>query len=589
MSDAVQQIKDKLTIEDVVSSYVELHKAGKHFKGKSPFSPEKTPSFYVSPDRGVYYCFSTNQGGDMFSFIQAMEGVDFKGSLKILAEKAGVELVREDPQKRTERDNQYAILEEVTKFYTEQLDQNPSAKKYVIDRGVTEKTIQLWRIGFAPDEWRAGRAHLLVKRHTDAELRKAGLVKGDPGKDPYDVFRNRIMFPMADASGRIVAFSGRTLSSDKETPKYVNSPETELFKKSELLYGYDKARQGIRKFDFSLIVEGQFDVVLCHQAGYNNTIAVSGTALTSHHVQLLQRLSNRVVLALDADRAGLSAVKRAADLMLARGMDIKVARMPEGMDPADMIKDNPHSFKEVIGHSVTVVEHLLHALQKDARDERVLGIRISDELLPLIAAIPNAIEHDYFLKLISKQTGIGEDALKSELHRMQVKRKDTQEIVENTAVRSSLDSELSESEASEIVPERNRLYELTHYMAVLETLLEQDEKPIFVEYFERYVGRPLVEVQKEVKPSEEAKFSFTIEQQFTDMLPKIRQQSIADKLNELRKMSSQKRLAEALADLRKVEAGGNSVAIEETLRKLDEMKKLKSEESLTEEIFTKES
>lgn len=418
--DAVDQIKEKLTIEEVVTPYVELHKAGKHLKGKSPFTAEKTPSFYVSPDRGMYYCFSTNQGGDMFTFIQAMEGVDFKGALKILAEKAGVELVREDPKKRSEREQKYAALEAATKLYENSLLESGAkdALSYVTERGITDKTIQLWRIGFAPDEWRTARDTLNAQKFTDPILRAAGLVKGESGKDPYDVFRNRIAFPIFDPSGRVVAFSGRTLSSDKDTPKYVNSPETELFNKSEILYGYDKAKHGIRKFDFSLIVEGQFDVVLAHQAGYNNTVAVSGTALTPHHVNLLGRLSNRVVLALDADRAGLAAVKKAADIMLPREMDVKVARMPQGQDPADIIKDDPETFKKIIGNSVHVIEYLLTVLQKVSRDERALGIAISEKLLPLILLIPNSIEHEYFLGLIAERTGIGKDSLKLELARI---------------------------------------------------------------------------------------------------------------------------------------------------------------------------
>ncbi len=216
----MQQVKDKLNILDVVSPYVELHKAGKNFKGKSPFAAEKTPSFYVSPDRGMYYCFSTSQGGDIFNFIQAMEGVDFKESLKILADKAGVELVPENPEKRSERERLYAAIEVATVFYGEWLEKESAAKKYLEKRGVKPETISAWRIGYAPGPpshgWRETKDHLEGKNYKKEELLKAGLIKTtEGGKEPFDVFRDRVMFPMAESSGKIVAFSGRILAKTR--------------------------------------------------------------------------------------------------------------------------------------------------------------------------------------------------------------------------------------------------------------------------------------------------------------------------------------------------------------------------------------
>ena len=357
MTDVVQQIKDRLNILDVVAPYVEVQKAGKQFKCRCPFHNEKTPSFNISPERGMYHCYGCGVGGDMFTFIEAIEGVDFKGALKILAEKARVELVPVSPEKQSERDRLYATLEGATKFYVDELKKNPEALAYLKKRGVSDQVVAIWRIGFAPgppaSSWRATKDHLQAQGFSLKELMGAGIIKGaDQGKEPYDVFRNRIMFPLFDQGGRVVAFSGRTLEVGQDIPKYVNSPETELFKKSEILYGYDRAKHGIRNLDFSLIVEGQFDVVMSHQAGYNNTVAVSGTALTPSHVQLLERLSHKVVLALDADKAGIAAAKRSADLMLRRGLDVKVAMMPLGKDPADIILEDPKEFRHIIGQSV---------------------------------------------------------------------------------------------------------------------------------------------------------------------------------------------------------------------------------------------
>ena len=213
----------------------------------------------------------------MFTFIQKMEGVDFKGALKILAERAGVELVAEDPKKRDARENQYALLEEAAVYFFRMREENPAVTDYIEKRGVKQATMIAWRIGYAKDEWRALRSYLQAKGFTDGEMLSAGLIKhADAGKEPYDVFRDRIMFPIMDASGRVVAFSGRTLKQESGIPKYVNSPETELFQKSEILYGYDKAKHGIRQYNFSLVVEGQFDLVLAHQAGECRGVARRG-------------------------------------------------------------------------------------------------------------------------------------------------------------------------------------------------------------------------------------------------------------------------------------------------------------------------
>jgi DNA primase len=427
MKTAVEQIKERLTIFDVVGAYVELQKAGKHFKGKSPFTNEKTPSFFVSPDRGMFYCFSSQKGGDMFTFIQEMEGVDFKGALKILAEKAHVELIPEDPKSRNERDTQYALIEEATQFFFKKREEHEHVETYIAERGVKAGTVHTWRIGYAPDEWRSLKAHLKDKGYSEEVMLKAGLIKKtDSNKESYDVFRDRVMFPIADSSGRIVAFSGRTLKNEEGVPKYVNSPETELFQKSEILYGYDKAKQGIRHYDFSLIVEGQFDLVLSHQAGYHNAVAVSGTALTAHHLMLLSRLSNRAVLALDSDRAGIAAVKRGAALMLKQGMDVKVARMEGGKDPADIIKADPQRFKQMIGGATHVVEFLLSVLKEGAKDDRSYKLHVREDILPLITVMENHIDREHFEAIIAEAIGTTKDAIHYEVGRIESAREHTE-------------------------------------------------------------------------------------------------------------------------------------------------------------------
>lgn len=421
MHNAVEVIKERLNIVEVIGGYVQLQKAGRHFKGKSPFTNEKTPSFFVSPERGMYYCFSSGKGGDMFTFIEEMEGVDFKGALKILAERAHVELVREDPQKRTERETLYALIDAATSYFESALRAHPNVQAYLKKRGVSDASIAKWRIGYAPEGWRNLKDHLAQKGFSDAMILRSGLIKrSEEGNSLYDVFRDRVLFPIADPAGRIVAFSGRTLQSDPALPKYVNSPETELYQKSQILFGYHIAKQRIRSLDFSLIVEGQFDLVLSHQAGFGNTVAISGTALTPHHVALLDRLSSRVVLALDADRAGINAAKRSAAILLARGMDVKVAALPEGKDPADLAGENPALLKEAVRNAATVIEFLTAILKKTARDDRAFRLLVRDEVLPLIVSIPNHIDREHFEIVVSEALGTTRDAVHHEVERIEM-------------------------------------------------------------------------------------------------------------------------------------------------------------------------
>lgn len=502
MSDAVQQIKDRLDILEVIAPYVELHKAGKNYKGKSPFTAEKTPSFFVSPDRGMYYCFSTSQGGDMFTFIEKMEGVDFKEALKILADKAGVELVPEAPEKKTARERSFAALQAAAAFYVEQLGKHDEAKQYLLNRGVTELTIKKWQIGYAPGPphggWRAVKEALEQQAYTKDELLRVGLIKTtEGGKEPYDVFRDRVMFPMSNSAGKVVAFSGRILNKDSDAPKYVNSPETELYKKSELLFGYDKAKAGIRNLDFLLIVEGQFDVVMCHQAGYNNAVAVSGTALTSEHVRQLERLSDRVVLALDADKAGIAAMKRGADVMLRRGIDVKVAEMPLGKDPADIIESDPTQFKKIVGTSVHVIEFLLHVLKEQHTDERTLKLKTREEILPFVLLLPNRIDQDHFVAVIAAAIGSSKDAIRYEIDRLREERRE--EYTKTTTMETTLPAQQSS------IFEKRYVY-LEAVKAVKPELKRSIDAAQAV--FAQYVSYPVVE------PGELARVTFELSESF---------------------------------------------------------------------------
>jgi len=428
-SSTVDKIKERLDVVEVIGSYVKLQKAGRHFKGLSPFTHEKSASFFVSPEKGLFYCFSSGKGGDIFTFVQEIEGVDFEGALKILAQRAGVPLVYESKEKRSEREHLYALLEEATVFFENILSVSPDAKRYIEDRGIREKTGQAFRLGYAPASWGDLYEHLAKKKYPDIEITRVGLIKrSDKGKY-YDTFRDRIMFPISDTAGRIIAFSGRALHDDDKGPKYLNSPDTLFFNKSETLYGLHFAKVAIRKMNFSVLVEGQMDLVMSHQAGVVNTVATSGTSLTKEHLKTLQKISNRIIMAFDPDTAGVSASLRGADLALALGMEVKIAALPPGKDPADTIRDNPKNWIEALKNSTHLIDFYLNKIIATSTSPRTLGNEIKSELLPYLRLLESSIEQSHFIKRISKETNIKEDALWEDLKKTRGKQLSTENTI----------------------------------------------------------------------------------------------------------------------------------------------------------------
>ncbi len=574
MATPVEQIKERLSVIDVVGSYVQLQKAGRHFKGKSPFTNEKTPSFFVSPDRGMYYCFSSGKGGDIFSFIQEMEGVDFKGALKILAERAHVELTPENPQKRTERETLYAIIEAANVFFEENLRAHPDISAYLKKRGVLDQSIAKWRIGYVPDEWRSLKDHLTKKGFSDEMLVRSGLVKrSEEGNSLYDVFRGRVMFPICDPSGRVLAFSGRTMSSDPALPKYVNSPETELYEKSHTLFGYHLAKQSIRTHNFSLVVEGQFDLVLAHQAGFTNTVAISGTALSEHHCALLERLSKRVVLALDADRAGINSVKRSAHIMLARGLDVKVATLPEGKDPADLVAEDPVLLKNAIRNAKTVVEFLIGVLKHTSRDERSFRLTVRDEVLPFVLRIPDRIDREYFEQVVSEALGTTKDAVHFEVERLA----------------QSVQSEPSVSGEAVVPPSRPvisryRTDELTRY--IYSVSLWADTQPEkggdeIRRVLEEVIGEDAWRTLADMSEEEKNGLMFKIEREGETLtLSSLRAQA-DEYIREVRVRTLKRRLGDAREKLREAEAAHDDAAISAYLAECSDIQKRLSTEGET--------
>ena len=434
-SSSVEKIKERLSVVDVISSYLKVEKAGGNFKANCPFHNEKTPSFFISPARGSYYCFGCGAKGDIFSFVEQFEGLDFKGALKVLADRAGVPLESYNPKERSEKDRLYELMDAATLFYEREFLANTEAQEYIKSRGVTDETRKLFRIGYAPSEkvsWRALSNEMRKKGFTDKELELAGLSKyPEEKKDqtPYDRFRDRIMFPISDTGGRVIAFSGRILHDDGSgvQGKYINSPETPIFKKGSTLYGLDKAKFEIRKRDQAILVEGQMDLVLSHQAGFTNTIASSGTALSDTVVADTERgllsglgqvnaLTKKLIIAFDGDKAGLKAAGRAERIALSLGMDVKVVKLPKDMDPADVIrKSGGDEWKKIVDGAMHIITLYTSILMEHPLSELARARAVSDKILPYVAVMPSAVERSYFIKEISLKTGIPESALNEDM------------------------------------------------------------------------------------------------------------------------------------------------------------------------------
>lgn len=419
-TDTVAQIKDRLSIQDIIAPYVKLTRAGRSMRGLCPFHKEKTPSFHVSPERGTWHCFGCGLGGDGFSFIEKIEGVDFKGALKILAEKAGVQIEEYAPAEReavNKKDRLRSLMSRASEWYAAKFPGSP-AEAYAKERGLTDETIKTWRLGYAADGWRNLLEALTPEGFTTEELLAAGLIKEADGKPGtyYDRFRNRLMFPIRDSAGRVVAFTGRILPSVKtegevEPAKYLNSPETDLYHKSDILFAMDMAKDAIRIRGFTCLMEGQMDVIHAHQAGFKNAVALSGTALTTTHLSLMKRFSENLMLVLDADAAGLKATARSAELALSSGLRVKAVKLPEGKDPADLISEDAQEFTKRLASAKPVVEFFLAELGEKEKDPHRLVRTAEQIVLPLIAAVQSPMERDHFIQSAARTLGLSPEAV----------------------------------------------------------------------------------------------------------------------------------------------------------------------------------
>ena len=349
--DVVEDIKQRLSIEDVISEYVELKRAGRNFKALSPFGNEKTPSFMISPEKQIWHDFSSGKGGNMFSFIMEVEGVDFRGALEILARKAGIDLA----QYRTSGDTKTGELKKrigeaaelAAKFYQAQLKGSQSTLEYIFKkRAFTKETVKAFRLGYSPNNGEALVKFLMGKGFTQEEIKKAGL--GTQRRTFSDMFRGRLMVPLSDQQGNVVGFTARLLDDDPDAPKYINTPQTLLYDKGRQVYGLHLAKDSIRKQNFVVVVEGNLDVIASHQAGINNVVATAGTAMTDSHLKALNRFTSDIRLCFDADSAGINATERVIPIAQNLGISLSIIDIPAGKDPDELVRKDPKAWQQVI-------------------------------------------------------------------------------------------------------------------------------------------------------------------------------------------------------------------------------------------------
>jgi DNA primase len=423
--DAVEDIKQRLSIEDVIGEYVELKRAGRNWKGLSPFSSERSPSFMVSPEKQIWHDFSSGKGGNMFSFVMEMEGLDFREALELLARKAGVDLEQyrgsRGGSRAKDKERLYEALEAAALFYQRQLNTNHEALEYIRTKRQFSKETQLaWRLGYSPATGTALSEHLRAKKFTDHEIKSAGL-SAQGYRGTRDMFRGRIMIPLCDPQGRVIGFTARILKDDPKAPKYINTPQTLLYDKSNHIFGLHLAKESIRKSKFVVIAEGNLDVISSHQAGVHQVVATAGTALTELQLKALSRFTGDIRLSFDADAAGLNATERAIPIASKVNVSLSIITIPSGKDPDELIKQDVGLWRQVINTPQYALDWLIERYQKQLDISGAQGKRqFSDVILAVIRGLTDMVEQDHYLETIAKLLDVSKEALQAKLQQKQV-------------------------------------------------------------------------------------------------------------------------------------------------------------------------
>jgi DNA primase len=459
MSSSTEEIKNRLDIAEFIGSYVRLQKAGSTFKACCPFHSEKTPSFVVSPARQMWHCFGCGKGGDAFSFLMEIEGHDFPEALKILADRTGVVLPEHNQKAQGEKTRLLEIMEAATVFFQQKLREGAEASTYLEKRGLAKETIEEFRVGFAPNDWQALTKALGAKGFSGPELEKVGLaIAHQPNAQTqsgavryYDRFRGRIMFPIFDYQGHVIAFGGRLFEASGETPrdkeaKYINTPETPLYYKSRVLYGMHKAKAAIAREGSCIIVEGYMDALMAYQAGTHHVVASSGTALTVDQVQLIKRLTTTVFAAFDMDAAGQAAAERGIELLLKEGIDVKVIKLTGVKDPADAVQKDPELWRHAVVTARPLIQFYIDIAVSRHNPATPEGKREFERVVtPRVALLSSELERAHWVAEISTLLRVSEQAIWTTLAKQRSSRVETRPSeVLNKAVKSKNRKDLLE-------------------------------------------------------------------------------------------------------------------------------------------------
>ena len=482
MNSEIEQIKSRLNIVDVVGEYIKLEKAGINYRALCPFHNEKTPSFFVSPSRQMWHCFGgCNEGGDIFKFVMKIEGIEFVDALKLLAKKAGVQLKtssKKYEEIKTQREKLLDICKKATIFFSTQLNKSKTgleAKDYLMKRGLKEETIKEWKIGYAPSTWDSLCNYLIGLGYERKDIIDTGLAS----EKFFDRFRSRIIFPICDFNGQPIGFTGRVFNSDDEA-KYLNTPNTLLYDKSQALYGLDKAKVEIRKNDSCVLVEGNVDCIMSHQSGVKNCLAVSGTALTPAHLGIIKRFSNNLILSFDMDLAGNNATKKGIDMALKNGFNVKVISMNSEKDPADIIlSSGEDEWKKIIKEAKPINQFYFDLSFKD-RDVKSVEDqkKIVSELLPIFKKIDNTIEQTYWIQKLAEKLSIREDDIRQEMKKVNLPKQEVEVQKEKTG--KSRKELLEETILSMVLIEPSMVETLTEEQKKLFTFLEKENNDSYI-------------------------------------------------------------------------------------------------------------
>ena len=450
MPSPVEEIKQKLDIVDLVQEYVKLNPAGSNFKAKCPFHNEKTPSFMVSPEKQIWHCFGCGDGGDHFTFVKKIEGVEFPEALRILAKRANVKLEYHNPEQHNQKTRILDLLRDLTEYWHDTLLNSSEAKfvrDYLEDRKISQETIKAFQFGYAKDSWDDAIQYLQNKGYSLREIEQAGVSKVSDKKKTYDRMRNRLMFPIRNVHGNVIGYTGRIMAKEFDGGKYINSPQTNVYNKSYVLYNLDLAKLDIRKQDYAILVEGNMDAVAAYQAGTKNVVAVSGTSLTDEQIKLLKRFTLNVMIAFDADVAGTKANLRGIDLAWQAGLNVKVVHLPKGKDPDDVIRQNPDKWKEALKTADNFMDYVFQVTLDELDITRVDHKKqAAKKLLTVIAKLGDSVEQSHYIKKLATILEVSEDALSKTLSQVKEKSKKTiasKEPVETSKIPSQ-DQSISE-------------------------------------------------------------------------------------------------------------------------------------------------